>query len=58
MTYKLITALCLSAITAAVVFAAIKNRKKIKRKRVADEGYETAYDILFPLKKYKKYKTA
>jgi large-conductance mechanosensitive channel len=57
MTYKLITALCFSIITATVVFTVVKNRKKIKRKLVSEEGYETAYDILFPVK-YKKYRPA
>ncbi len=58
MTYKLITSLCVGIITATAVYFAVKSRKQIKRKMVADEGYETAYDILFPLKKYRKYKTA
>ena len=58
MTYKLITSLCVGIITATAVYFAVKSRKQTKRKMVADEGYETAYDSLFPLKKYKKYKTA
>jgi hypothetical protein len=58
MTYKLLAALCLTAIIVTAVFALAKVRKKTKRKLVSEEGYETAYDILFPVKKYKKYREA
>ena len=47
--------------TGLIVFFSKKKRKKkenLKTEKIADEGYETAADILFPLKsasnKYKK----
>jgi hypothetical protein len=44
------------AITAVVVIQYIRTRKKTAKKRIhiANEGYETAEDILYPKRKYLK----
>lgn len=39
-------------VTTFVLFSSIKKKKKtvqLQKQEVADEGYETAYDILYPL---------
>ena len=40
-------------ITSFVIFSGIKKKRRIllhQREEVSDEGYETAHDILYPLK--------
>lgn len=58
MLFKLIIAISVTAATGIVIYALIKNSEKLKRVRVAEEGYETAYDILFTKKKVKKHRVA
>ncbi|MDF2380993.1 hypothetical protein JMG10_05940 [Nostoc ellipsosporum NOK] len=46
----LLLAIAAAAVTAAVVAyaAARRNRSNKQLRRVSDEGYETAHDVLFP----------
>jgi hypothetical protein len=41
-------------LTVIIIARAVRNKKKTKKRRyvVADEGYETAEDILFPKGKF------
>jgi hypothetical protein len=51
--YKYVTGIASIAVVGLVVFLALKSKESRtfqKLDRIADEGYETAGDILFPLK--------
>jgi hypothetical protein len=41
-------------ITAILVIRAVRSKKQVRKRRhvVADQGYETAEDILFPKRKF------
>jgi tetraacyldisaccharide-1-P 4'-kinase len=58
MIYNIIIAASIIVITPVVIFIVGKLREKAKRVRVSEEGYETAYDILFPKRKSKKVRVA
>jgi hypothetical protein len=50
-TSKLLVGLGLAALTTGlIVYAVRRYRSSQRRTRVADEGYETAHDILYPQK--------
>lgn len=55
MIYNIIIAVSIIAVVPVIIFALIKGREKAKRAKVSEEGYETAYDILFTKRKSKKY---
>lgn len=41
-------------VTTVVLISSIKKKRRnmqLQKQEIADEGYETAYDILYPLKK-------
>ncbi len=58
MLYNIIIAVSIIAIIPVIIYALIKGREKAKRVRVSEEGYETAYDVLFTKRKPKKYRVA
>lgn len=58
MIYNITIALGSILLAAVSAYLFIKGREKAKRARVSEEGYETAYDILFTKRKTKKYTTA
>ncbi|HEX2684238.1 MAG TPA: hypothetical protein VHL77_09910 [Ferruginibacter sp.] len=45
-------------ITGIVIYLIAKGRERAKRARVSEEGYETAYDILFPKRRAGKHRMA
>lgn len=58
MIYNFIIAASIPTFTGIAIYVFFKLREKSKRARVSEEGYETAYDVLFPKKKVKKYRAA
>lgn len=58
MIYNIITAVSIIVIVPVVIYALVKRREKSKRARVSEEGYETAYDILFPKRRSGKHRVA
>ncbi|HMK03632.1 MAG TPA: hypothetical protein VK489_05550 [Ferruginibacter sp.] len=58
MFYIIIIAVSIITIVPVIIYALVSGREKAKRVRVSEEGYETAYDILFPKRKTKKYRVA
>jgi short subunit fatty acids transporter len=58
MLYTIIIAVSVITIVPVIIYALAKGREKAKRVRVSEEGYETAYDILFTKVKSKKYRVA
>ena len=42
-----------AALAGIIIYTLRRNRSNGKLARIADEGYETAKDILFPMGKYK-----
>jgi hypothetical protein len=58
MIYKFILAASLPLFAGIGIYLLFKGREKVKRTRVSNEGYETAYDVLFPKKKIKKYRVS
>ena len=58
MIYSFIIAVSVAVFSGITIYALVKGRKKAKLKRVSEEGYETAYDILFPKRRTKKYRVA
>jgi len=56
-TSKILVGVGLAAIAAGfIVYAVRRHRSNQRRARIADEGYETAHDILFPANKHKRKK--
>lgn len=58
MIYNIIIAVSIIAIVPVIIYALIKGREKAKRVRVSEEGYETAYDILFSKRKTRRHRVA
>ena len=58
MIYNLILAASIPLIAGIVIYLFGKARERSKRARVSEEGYETAYDILFPKRQSKKHRVA
>ncbi|MEO6541765.1 MAG: hypothetical protein ABIN74_12255 [Ferruginibacter sp.] len=58
MIYNIIIAASVSLIAGTVIYILSKTREKSKRARVSEEGYETAYDILFPKRQSRKHRVA
>lgn len=58
MIYNITIAVSIIAVVPVIIFALVKCREKAKRVRVSEEGYETAYDVLFTKRKPKKYRVA
>ncbi len=58
MIYNITIAVSIIAVVPVIIFALVKSREKAKRVRVSEEGYETAYDVLFTKRKPKKYRVA
>jgi len=54
-TTKILVGIGIAAAAGFIIYA-IRHRHQLNKRhaRVADEGYETAHDILFPPKKYKR----
>jgi hypothetical protein len=54
-TSKLLVGVGLAALTTGlIVYAVRRYRSNQRRTRIADEGYETAHDILYPDKQRRK----
>ena len=58
MIYSFIIAVSVTVFTGITIYVLVKGRKKAKLKRVSEEGYEIAYDILFPKRRTKRYRAA
>lgn len=58
MIYNIIIAASIIVIVPVVIYVVARLREKSKRARVSEEGYETAYDVLFTKRKPKKYRIA
>jgi len=58
MLYSFILAASIPLIAGIVIYLLFKAREKSKRARVSEEGYETAYDILFPKRRSGKHRVA
>ncbi len=54
----IIAAASIIVITPVVIYVVAKLRERAKRVKVSEEGYETAYDILFTKRKSKRYRVA
>lgn len=56
-TSKILVGVGLAAVTAGLIIYAVRRQRTYQRHaRVADEGYETAHDILFPANRHKRKK--
>jgi hypothetical protein len=58
MILNFIFAASIPVITGIVIYLFSKARERYKRAKVSEEGYETAYDILFPKKRSGKQRVA
>lgn len=58
MIYNIITAASIIVVIPVIIYALAKRREKSKRARVSEEGYETAYDILFPKRRSGRHRVA
>ncbi|MEO6253589.1 MAG: hypothetical protein ABIO79_09800 [Ferruginibacter sp.] len=58
MTYTFIIATSVTIIAGTVIYILSKSNEKSKRARVSEEGYETAYDILFPKRRSRRHRVA
>jgi hypothetical protein len=58
MIYSFIFAVSIPIIAGIVIYLISKARERSKRARVSEEGYETAYDILFPKRHSRKHRVA
>ena len=58
MIYNFILATSIPIIAGIVIYLLSKARERSKRARVSEEGYETAYDILFPKRRSGKQRVA
>lgn len=56
LTYKIAAGLSLVAAAGVVLYLARKSRTRRMLSQIADEGYETAQDILFPGQRMEKSK--
>ena len=56
-TKKILVGLGFATVVGFIIYM-VRNHRKVKRmsEEVADQGYETAHDILFPPKKHKRKK--
>jgi hypothetical protein len=55
-TKTIIAGIALAAVVGLVVYAVRRHKKNGRQSKVAEHGYETAYDILFPSKNKRKQK--
>ena len=56
-TSKILIGVGLAAIaTGLIIYTVRRQRSNQRHARIADEGYETAHDILFPAKRHKRKK--
>ena len=56
-TSKILVGVGLAAIAAGfIIYTVRRQRSNQRHARVADEGYETAHDVLFPAERYKRKK--
>lgn len=55
-TTKILIGIGIAAATGFIIYAVRRQQSNKRYARVADEGYETAHDILYPPKKYKRKK--
>jgi hypothetical protein len=55
-TTKILIGIGIAAATGFIIYAVRRQQSSKRHARVADEGYETAHDILYPQKKYKRKK--
>jgi hypothetical protein len=51
---KILAGIGILAVTGLIIYAIRRHRSNQRYARVADEGYETAHDILYPLKGKRK----
>ncbi len=58
MIFSFIFAASLLLFAAIFIYLFFKTREKSKRQIVSEQGYETAYDILFSKRKRKKHRVA
>ena len=58
MILNFILAASIPVIAGIVIYLLSKARERSKRARVSEEGYETAYDILFPKRESRKHRVA
>jgi hypothetical protein len=58
MIYTFILATSIPVVTGIAIYLFSKARERYKRAKVSEEGYETAYDILFPKRQSKKHRVA
>ncbi|HMR92767.1 MAG TPA: hypothetical protein PKC69_10645 [Chitinophagaceae bacterium] len=45
-----------AAVAGLTIYAIRRHRKNMRAARVAQEGYETAHDVLYPTKKHSRHK--
>ena len=55
-TKNIIAGIALATVVGLVVYAVRRHQKNRRQSKVAEHGYETAYDILFPSKNKRKQK--
>jgi hypothetical protein len=55
-TTKILIGIGIAAAAGFIIYAVRRQQSNKRHARVADEGYETAHDILYPQKKYKRKK--
>lgn len=55
-TTKILIGIGIAATAGFIIYAVRRQQSNKRHARVADEGYETAHDILYPQKKYKRKK--
>jgi hypothetical protein len=55
-TSRILVGVGIAAVAGFIIYAVRRHQSNLRHARIADEGYETAHDILFPPKKNKRKK--
>lgn len=55
-TNRILVGVGIVAVAGFIIYAVRRHQSNLRHAKIADEGYETAQDILFPPKKHKRKK--